>query len=179
MGIGPMNYVCSSPELIGHPHNFPLQLAAEWGIPVALAACFIFLVLVWRVSQNVRQGRHDCAQDGELAGLLLTGVLAAALHACLSGVMVMPASQVAGMLICGMLLGLSPLRQNQRPTPAYRRWGIPGLLLSVCLLALGFHELRTMEIRAPQLAPGEDMRPRVWQNAKVCKLYTMPSEVRN
>jgi hypothetical protein len=178
-GIGPMNYVCTSPYLIGHPHNFPLQLAAEWGIPVAIAACFIFLALFFRAVISIRDDRFDNPDDREISGLLLTGLLAAALHACLSGVMVMPASQVTGLLLCGMLLGLSPASPDQRPATAARWWSFPGLVLAMGLLALGVQELRTMEERASQLNAGETMWPRIWQNAKVCRIHVAQFPVRN
>jgi len=179
LGIGPMNYVCTSNERIGHPHNFPLQLAAEWGIPVALAVCIIFMFLLWRTSRSIRQGEFDSPEDTAIAGLLLTGVLAAALHACLSGVMVMPASQVTGVLVCGMLLGLYPSAPQERPAGA-SQWGvIPGLFLTVALLGLGAYELHTMKDRAELLTPGESMWPRIWQDAKVCRLYNVQNEVNN
>jgi hypothetical protein len=178
LGIGPMNYVCTSPNRIGHPHNFPLQLAAEWGIPVALAACVVFLVLLTKGWQSIRRDEYSTADDGATAGLLLTAVLAAAFHACLSGVMVMPASQVTGLLICGMLLGLYPSASGERRVAALH-WGfIPGLLLSVGLLGLGVHELKTMEDRESALLPRDNLLPRIWQNAKVCTLYIPQNDVK-
>jgi hypothetical protein len=178
-GIGPMNYACTNQKRFSHPHNFPLQLAAEWGIPVALTVCFIFLFLLSRTSQSIRQREFSSPEDTIIAGLLLTGVLAAALHACLSGVMVMPASQVTGLLICGMLLGLYPFAPVERATSDLH-WGfIPGLILSVGLLGLGAYELQTMKIRAELLEPGASRWPRVWQEAKVCTLYNVQNEVNN
>ncbi len=171
-GIGPMNYVCTRPERIGHPHNFPLQLAAEWGIPAALAVSAVFLILLYRVSRRIRLDRYSNPEDTALAGLLLTGILAAALHACLSGVMVMPASQVTGLLICGMLLGLRPAGQTESATSTWRWSFVPGLALTLGLLILGAHELRTMESRAERLSPADSMYPRIWQDSRVCRFYT-------
>lgn len=179
VGIGPMNYVCTHSERFGHPHNFPLQLAAEWGLPVALTVCLIFLFLLWRLSWSIRRDEFDNPEDTVMAGLLCTGVLAAALHACLSGVMVMPASQVTGLLVCGMLLGLYPIAPQEKSAAALQ-WGfIPGLLLAVGLLGLGAQELQTMESRAALLKPAATMWPRMWQDAKVCELYTLQNEVKN
>jgi len=179
LGIGPMNYACSSPYSFGHPHNFPLQLAAEWGTPVVLAACVIFLTLLWQGCRGIRQDELRGTEDKVIAGLLITAVLAAALHACLRGVMVMPASQVTGLLISGMLLGLYPAASADNPAPALQ-WGfIPGLLLAVGLLGLGAQELSTMDARESRLAPQEIGLPRIWQNAKVCRLYSVQNEVNN
>ena len=179
LGIGPMNYVCTSPVPIGHPHNFPLQLAAEWGIPVALGICAIFGFLLWRTSQSIRHSEFDTPEDTVFAGLLLTGILAAALHACLSGVMVMPASQVTGLLICGMLLGLIPSTSKEKRVRALQRGHLAGLLLVVSILMLGIFELQTMKNRAKLLEPGATMWPRIWQDAKVCSLYNSQNEVKN
>jgi hypothetical protein len=110
LGIGPMNYACASDAWFGHPHNLPLQIAAEWGIPVAIAICAVFIALGFGIVQKVRHEKYGSGEENIFAGLIFTGVIAAALHACLSGVMVMPASQVTGLLLCGMLLGMTPAR---------------------------------------------------------------------
>ncbi|MFC1720081.1 O-antigen ligase family protein [Pseudomonadota bacterium] len=179
LGIGPMNYVCTSSKRIGHPHNFPLQLAAEWGVPVALAVCLLILALLWRATRYIRKNRFASPEDNQLAGLLLTGVLAAACHANLSGVMVMPASQTTGLLIGGLLLGLLPDAYREKPAGLIS-WGfIPGLILVVALFILGIYELQTMKDRAQLLKPGYDMRPRMWQDSKVCSFYTLQNEVKN
>jgi len=177
LGIGPMNYVCTSPEHIGHPHNFPLQLAAEWGIPVALAVCILFVLLLGGALQHLRRSDLEDPADRTISGLLLTGIFAAALHACVSGVMVMPASQVTGMLLVGLLLGLISTRRHEKPSRIAIPAMISGIVMCGALLVLGVHELGTRAERSAQLKPGEDLRPRMWQDAKVCRLYVAQQEV--
>jgi hypothetical protein len=179
LGIGPMNYVCTSSVNMGHPHNFLLQTAAEWGIPVALAFGFLFLYLLAAAIPYWRRQKREEPSDQLLGCLLLTGLVSAALYSCLSGVMMMPASQVTGLLLCGMLLGLVPLQGDGRASPAARTSFIPAVLASVALLALSWHELSTLEERAALLRPGEDMHPRIWQNAMVCRLYVNSTGVKN
>jgi hypothetical protein len=178
LGIGPMNYACTSDVWFGHPHNFPLQIAAEWGLPIAFAVLTIVLLLLLRTSRAIRQGAISSFEDPILAGLLFTGVLAAAIHACFSGVMVMPASQVTGLIVCGTLLGLrAPLPEDRKiVSPIWLC--ICGLLLASSLLLLGAQELRTMEFRAAQL-PARIVSPRIWQDAKVCQLYITQNAVTN
>jgi O-antigen ligase len=171
LGIGPMNYVCTSPVYMGHPHNFPLQLAAEWGIPAALAVCLLFAIILVRLTHSLRVNEDGDPDDRKLASLLLTGVLAAALHACVSGVMVMPASQVTGLLICGLALGLAPNKKHRARARYSMLAAAGGMTMAIGLLILGTHELRTLAERSVQLRPGEDLRPRIWQDAKVCRLY--------
>ena len=56
---------------------------------------------------------------------------------------------------------------------------VPGLLLTLGLLGLGAHELRTMEARESHMFPMETGLPRIWQNAKVCRQYGRQNEVNN
>ena len=179
LGIGPMNYVCTSPRRIGHPHNFPFQLAAEWGIPVALVSCALFLVLLLRVARDVRHGLVGSIQENTLAGALLISVLTAGIYACLSGVLVMPASQVTGLLVCGTLVGLYPRVRTDVTRPILRWSFLPGLIMSTGLLLLGSYELVTMKDRGDLISPSDSMFPRIWQDAKVCTLYTKQNEVKN
>jgi len=179
LGIGPMNYVCTSPHHIGHPHNFPLQLAAEWGSPAALAVCLLFAALLLVGTRTFRRENTDSGENAVLPGLLLTGVLAAALTACVSGTMVTPASQVTGLLIGGLLLGFVSRNAVATTLTVQRFVVIPGLILATGLIALGAQELRTMAERSPLMRPGEDMRPRIWQDAKVCRLYVPQNEGSN
>jgi len=179
LGIGPMNYVCVSQKRIGHPHNFLLQLASEWGIVVAIAVFLTVLYLLWRSILGIRNDVFDSKEDRTLAGLLFTGILAAALHACLSGIMVMPASQVTGILVSGMLVGLYPAARQQQTHRATGLVLAAGIMFSIYLLAIGSYELVTMKKRAELLVPGQDMWPRMWQDAKVCTLYSEQIEVKN
>jgi O-antigen ligase len=185
LGIGPMGYACTSNEPVGHPHNFVLQLAAEWGVPAALAVCGLFLAVMLRLFGRLRQSGAADDRNQTLAVLLYTGVLSAALHATLSGVLVMPASQVTGMLVCGMLLGL-PIAGRSPPDTVTRTGRRAArvalacmLLLSSGLIALGAHELSTLQDRAARLGADEPIRPRMWQDAKVCRLYTQTVPVSN
>jgi len=174
LGIGPMNFACSGPLYrSAHPHNFPLQIASEWGIP-ALLLLLLMLACGWTALwRSLRTTGNEQDQDTPpLAGFLATALLAAMLHACLSGVMVMPASQVAGMLVCGWLLGSIPL-----PRPVWSAHYSPAVILAAALAVsvafLGFirQELAVAETRLEQTAMLDRAIPRLWQNGKVCRLY--------
>jgi len=179
LGIGPMNYVCTRPEYIGHPHNFPLQLAAEWGVPVAFTVCMLFAVLMGYAVRRVRRSATEPANDSAVSGLMLIGIFAAALHACVSGVIVMPASQVSGLLIIGLFLGSTSTEKQQERARSTGFMISSGIVFCAALLTLGVHELSTLAERSAQMTPGEDMRPRMWQDAKVCRLYVPQHEVTN
>lgn len=179
LGIGPMNYVCTSPVPMSHPHNFVLQTAAEWGIFVAVAVSLVFLYLLLASFQWLRRQDSDASKKYKSASFLLTGILAAAFYCCLSGVLVMPASQVSGVLVCGMLMGMiAPGPSNNRPIPGARLF-LPPLIFSIALLILGRHELSSMDARAELLRPGYDLQPRIWQEGKICTFYTEQKPVNN
>jgi O-antigen ligase len=177
LGIGPMNIACTEPSTFGHPHNFALQLASEWGLPATMILSGIFLFLLWRL---IRALRMDCFEDQSkkvLASLLLTGLLAATVHSCLSGVMVMPASQVTAVLIGGMLLGLCPLEVQSTVRPNSYKFLVAGICLSTFLLAVGSYELATMKQREMKRPPMEMLAPRIWQDSKLCRFYTDANSV--
>lgn len=175
LGIGPMNYACSGPLYrAAHPHNFPLQFLAEWGIPAFLLLLPVTGFLLLALFRQVRQPQ---AGSVPLAGFLATALLAAAIHACLSGVLVMPASQVAGLLVGGWLLGTLPPaqaspRHSQAPASmALRVALLLGLALSIALLAFARREIAVSELRLEQTEVMDRGIPRLWQNGKVCRLY--------
>jgi hypothetical protein len=58
LGIGPMNYACTRPFWFGHPHNFPVQIAGEWGIPVAVVLCLIVAYLLLSLAMQTQVKRH-------------------------------------------------------------------------------------------------------------------------
>ena len=162
---------------MSHPHSFPLQVAEEWGLPVAISLMGIFLFLLVQASGVVRRNGFENMNETVVAGLLITSVMAGAFHACLSGVLVMPASQVATLLVCGMLAGMFPIGQQKVQVYNPNGMTLPVLLLILGMTILGGHELSTMTSRAERLQGGEFMRPRTWQNSKVCSVYNQQTEV--
>lgn len=173
IGKGPMNYACTEFRGFGHPHNFLLQVAAEWGLPVVLLVCAVVAGLITRAFAQCR-GRKD-----GVAAFLLLGVVAASIHALFSGVMTMPASQVAGLLVGGLLIGRlsEPENSVERRLPLVVLFAAAELALAVLLL--GLFEVRTMTVRSEQLSPGESLHPRMWQDSRVCSLYVPDQAVRH
>ena len=99
-------------------------------------------------------------------------MLAAAVHACLSGVLVMPASQAAGVLVCGWLLGLLP---NDAPARIANLSATillrSGLVMSLALFAFALHEITVSDLMLEQTQMLDRGIPRFWQNGKVCRIY--------
>jgi len=188
LGIGPMNYACTGPIYrAGHPHNFPLQFMDEWGIPAVILLLITVAALFFRLASVLRKPGAAFVRNAPLAGYFATGMLAAMILACLDGVLVMPASQVTGVLVCGCLLGLLPARPgfsqsgisqsshsqrgNSQPTVTAAAVLTLAIIASIAFLAFARHELSVAEVRWTQTPVMDQGIPRLWQNGKVCALY--------
>jgi len=183
LGIGPMNYACKGPLYrAAHPHSFPMQFMSEWGIAAFSLLLLALAYLAWRAFARLRNLSPAAAVHPALPTALATGVLAAAIHACLSGVLIMPASQVCGMLISGWFIALMVLPSGP-PDPAatastrQRRWSPgPPLLAAALLIALAFvafagYEITTGPAHLEQTPELDRLIPRLWQNGKRCAIY--------
>lgn len=180
-GVGPM-HLAHLPNLkAAHPHNVYLQLAAEWGVPLAL------LVLGWagwRMARVALRLRHAGARAGaeSLCWCWVTCV-ALAVDALLSGNLVMPVSQVWAAVAVGLLwqqaarAGLATGQAEAaraNPDASTRSFGgWPGRGLLAGMLAAGLlmlhgsvfqqsQELGPWLRHSASLAPGAKLVPRYW-----------------
>ena len=170
LGRGPMNYACEGRDSRpAHPHNFALQFTGEWGLPAILMLIPILIylaIIIWR-----KQIRLGTSYEGKLGGLLTLSLVAAASYSLLSGILIMPSSQVAGILVCGWILGLT--KPSDSPSKSSQK--IPALLLAFFVLTSAATTMFTVaefgkrEIRELLIAPADQLKPRYWQQGKICK----------
>lgn len=104
LGIGPQHFAHEGARLYtgAHPHNWLLQIGAEWGIPALL--CLLGAVFLG-ARALVRSGARLVATDVENQNMLVTLQVACAaifVDGLLSGVIVMPQSQLAIALVLGI-----------------------------------------------------------------------------
>ncbi|AWN17506.1 O-antigen ligase [Salinisphaera sp. LB1] len=107
LGIGPMMFADIDTGLAAHPHNAILQFAAEWGVP---ATILIVAGIAWLLYRWLRFARR-ASRGGEhsrrwLVVALTASLFAGCIHALVSGVIVMPASQFMGATVCGLAFAL-------------------------------------------------------------------------
>ena len=97
-GVGPMHLAHwrLPSHAAAHPHNAMIQVAAEWGIPALCVALLAIIVLVRRTFSRVDRSRLDPV---DLA--LLVAVTGAAAQSFVDGVIVMPVTQTATMVVGG------------------------------------------------------------------------------
>jgi putative inorganic carbon (hco3(-)) transporter len=162
LGVGPIHFAhFAAPLHVGaHPHNWALQIAAEWGLP-ALAAMCVALVLAVRsvLATGARIQQGDSANHDMLAAWVLAGA-ALMVDGMVSGSLVMPQIQLMIALYIALVAGWTWSRIPQAPLPG-AQW--QGRLLSVvALLAVAAMAWGT----APQFADKLADRPETPAEAK-------------
>jgi len=176
LGIGPMNYACMGPPgRAAHPHNFPIQFLAEWGFPALLLLLISGAYLAFRLLLTLRhlptEADKRTSSSNNLSVALGTGIMAAAIHACFSGVLIMPASQVTGILITGWFLGSLPQGQNTTyPSIFGKLILVLGLAISSALLWFGAQQVTSNIPRYEAMDKPGRLLPRFWQFGKDCRL---------
>lgn len=171
LGIGPMGLALDVNPVAAHPHNAPLQIAAEWGVPAALLMGVVVFGAASGFSAGLRrQVARPPTDDGaeRLVGVTLAIALTgAAIHALVDGVIVMPYTQVMLAGIAGWAAAclLPPAVAVAVPVPVRRPW--PGrftvLVVAAAMIAL-FHgaapEARSLYLQLDRLQAEMEERPR-------------------
>lgn len=115
LGVGPMHYAYYPNTIAAHPHNALLQIAAEWGLPVAI---ILVVLTCWGLAAwctSFFKNREMLEENGQrhLWIALFFSITAGLAYSMVSGVIVMPLSQAMFSVIAGLMLGLYYL-----PAPA-------------------------------------------------------------
>jgi O-antigen ligase len=134
LGIGPMHLAAIRNDVGAHPHNAVLQLAAEWGVPAALALILPAISGVLRLLARLRQQQQD-ASFNLLLVCLTASLLAASTQSMVDGVIVIPYTQTLLALVAGWALGVYFRGASVMPIASCSRrmrFGVP--VLSVLAL---------------------------------------------
>lgn len=106
LGVGPMHYAelgRHAARSVAGAHDFPLQLAAEWGLPAAALLLAALLALLWGLFKDTRR---QCAMphglDAAIKLTIFCAVAAAALHGLVANVFNDPISQTLAVLLLGV-----------------------------------------------------------------------------
>jgi len=169
LGVGPALYSCNNPvQLPAHPHNLPLQVAAEWGLPALGLLAALGGVLGWYLLRGLRRQPAGAPNAQVLPNLLAASLLAAAVHSGVSGLLVMPASQMMAVLVGGWALGALALPSRPYGIAAARAWCLAGLLMAGGLAVWTLTEWRGLDARSAELRQMAQGNPRFWQYGNVC-----------
>ena len=175
LGIGPMNIACTGPDSRwAHPHNFAIQFTQEWGIPALLALIAVLSATFLHLFRVLRRRSIGPMEDSTLASLLAIGLLTAAAYSFLSGVMVMPASQVAGMLVGGWLMGKIPAESIPKSAVTARTavaCVMLGTLACATVVSFSLVEAGQRAYRQAFIPVVAQGAPRYWQEGKLCSYF--------
>lgn len=108
LGVGPMHYAWPPFDFAraAHPHDAFLQWLAEWGIPSTAIMSTLTLWGGWRWLDREQEHAGDASgRENGIRVAVVVSLLAGAAHAMVSGVIVMPVSQVLLVLVCGWAWG--------------------------------------------------------------------------
>jgi hypothetical protein len=145
-----------------------------------LIALLCLLILAVRIGLNfLRQLKYQGRggqTDPPLKAMLSISLIAGAIHACLSGVLIMPASQVATVLIAGWALSLSGnVRLLPKTSALTFSILITGVFITCAMLVFAIGELTQLSVRTSYSVQYGPMMPRFWQDGRVCEYnYTNP-----
>lgn len=160
LGTGPMHFAAAHNKFGAHPHNAILQLAAEWGLPAAVALVFPIAIGLLRLLAKLRQ-----SSSNTLLVCLTAGLLAAGVQSMVDGVIVIPYTQTWLALVAGWTLGVYFRDCVSTFPPRAMEWGIP-VLATVSLIVLlngVFPEiLNRAEANKAFIDAGHPFPPRYW-----------------
>lgn len=184
LGLGPMGFACdpalinaTNPPAHAHPHNSILQIAAEWGV---IAAAIMIYLAIRSLQQWVKFSRQSTtANHGPIATALnpalFASMTAAGIYSLFSGVIVMPLSQIAMVLIIGWTIGiyLSGTTTNIKATEQVTHQHVTAIRIIILIALGGFcwaiypDLLQLTEWQATYLS-GEPLLSRFWQRGNLC-----------
>ncbi len=146
LGIGPMHYAAVPNPIAAHPHDSLLQIGAEWGLPVLLLVLILATVGLWQWFRLLlsEPGPHlDPLRLAISLGLLSLGALS-----LVSGVIVMPLSQLLLTLLIALALGEWLVSKQSTGADTAATGTARVLTVSLALSALAVHAIVTW----PQIA---------------------------
>lgn len=179
LGVGPMHYAYRVEDLAAHPHNVVLQWAAEWGVPATLLLVSILLWGLWSLVQRFQRGASVPNQQSVIVvRVALTASLVAAIgHALLSGITIMPLSQLVMVLAVGWAWGLwsSAGMKVEHAWESPAQWTLR-LVVAAALVCLMWGtsqyvlELNQQQELFKEAKQTTMLRPRFWQHGLI-KFY--------
>ena len=171
LGTGPAQYACDSDiTLPAHPHSFLFQLMGEWGFIAVLLVLMLTTSIGWVFLRDLKHLSKSCNSDPPLKAMLATSLIAGAIHTNLSGLLIMPASQVTVILIGGWVLGLAG-----NTTKSNQNTFVTNSLLFFCALLactqflFSISEIPYLPERTKYSADYGPSVPRFWQDGRACE----------
>lgn len=174
LGAGPLHFAHYGRDINNgaHPHNWLLQIGAEWGVPALIVLCAVIFMSFRRLLGSATLiAAADLPNQAVLTAWLATGV-AVVVDGLVSGLIVMPSSQLWIVVYMGCAWGwvssFSRHGGHEKPVISLRiRTGL-GLLALSMLFFIGnglwpeIIDLPGYKKIQTQLHPEMDFAPRIW-----------------
>jgi O-antigen ligase len=171
-GVGPMHFAHDALRFrwAAHPHDWVLQIAVEWGLPALLVLAGV-LFLGMRALVRSRAGMASIENGGDVLTALLVGGAAILADGLVSGLIVMPQSQLAialylGFAIAWVRMSAPAERPPRAAAPAKRFANALVLLVALVCLAEGVYAdvVVVMNDGTPNAVVNRALRwPRLWE----------------
>lgn len=170
LGAGPLHYAhkCAAMGLAAHPHNWALQLASEWGIPAFICACFIFFLAFIRLYKNRFLINLGNIREFSILTCWLATLCAIFVDGLVSGLIVMPISQLWLAIFFGLVWGWGAggvINKKELLISQIPRLAAAGVVVfAASLLIVGVIETRRSAESAARAdgIPFNILRPRAW-----------------
>ena len=107
LGVGPLHFAHNSADLrnAAHPHDWILQIAAEWGLPALLCALGLLGLGMRALLRSAGRIAPTDLRNQQFLALFVTTGVAIVVDGLFSGVLVMPQSRLAIALVAGCAVG--------------------------------------------------------------------------
>ena len=172
LGVGPMHYAYLYNGEGAHPHNFWLQLAAEWGLPAAVVAVTA-IILLWRRLTQLAASNRSTFEERETGLVLLAGLTTWIVGTQADGFMVVPTSQLASAVILPLCAAFAtmadrhPVQVTEHASMVQKIcWPAVMLVASLMLASLAFSSFGKSGERERRWREGREnvyFHPRFWQ----------------
>lgn len=175
LGVGPMHFAWPPFhfEPGAHPHNAFLQWMVEWGIP---STAIMSGLVVWGGWRWMQQEKKEAQEESASANAVRVGLVAAAwagaAHAMVSGIIVMPVSQILLVLIGGWAWGRYSTGGQSHTASSWTAHTVLCVLLAASVAVVGgsLHDLSAAEERQSTYAEVTEKNafwPRYWQQGYI------------
>ncbi|NOG31086.1 hypothetical protein HLB35_03695 [Halomonas sp. TBZ9] len=101
-----MGFAADGQYRSAHVHNLFLNIAAEWGLPLALCLLGVFLRSCWIIRQRARRMPES---QKPLYACLVLAFVSVMTNVQFAGAQVMPVSALVLVLVIGLALGYKPI----------------------------------------------------------------------
>lgn len=174
-GIGPGQYTnCVEGEaglVLGHPHNAVLQIASEWGLIALVISVTIIILGMWAWYDHARKDiQFAPAKTKSMYVALLASSTAAGAHSLVSGIIVMPLSQILLIIVAGWMIAINPQRPADHRIKQIHHLAASLLIISASL-GLAWHlakDVSNIHAEHGSLDPTFSFKPRFWLNTDIC-----------